>query len=170
MRLVLSFNRPWFRWMKRKLRHDTIYSSRSLRLSKSLIHCALILVQRMWPSLLNAGCKFQFCDKKTICIKQGKLYLCWNADYATLSRDVPISRISFIFNTSVCNQVQIPVANFNFSVKENPNRIFIICYDRKTSNVWTSTCIKLCMFCCFSSQIVGGSCNDRTVVQDIVTL
>ena len=159
MRLVVSFNRPWFRWMKRKLRHDIIYSSLSLRLSKSLIHCALILVQRMWPSLLNAGCKFQFCDKKTICIKQGKLYLCWNADYATLSRDVPISRIFFVFNTSACNQVLIPVVNFS-----------VICYNRETSNVWTSTCIKLCMFFCFSSQIVGGSCNDRTVVQDIVTL
>ena len=98
--IVLDFD-GW----KEKLRHDIIYSSLSLRLSKSLIHCALILVQRMWPSLLNAGCKFQFCDKKTICIKQGKLYLCWNADYAKLSRDVPISRIFFIFNTSACNQV-----------------------------------------------------------------
>ena len=50
-------------------------------------------------------------------------------------REVPIIPIFFIFNTSAGNQVLIPVTSFNFSIKENPNRIFVIYYNRKTSNV-----------------------------------
>ena len=41
----------------RKLRHDIIYSSLSIRLSKSPIDCAFNLLQRLWLSLLNTGCK-----------------------------------------------------------------------------------------------------------------
>ena len=41
----------------RKLRHDIIYSSLSIRLSTSPIDCAFNLLQRLWLPLLNAGCK-----------------------------------------------------------------------------------------------------------------
>ena len=108
----------------RKLRHDIIYSSLSIRLSKSPIDCAFNLLQRMWLSLLNAGCKVELYDKKTIYIKQGMSYLCWNNNYAKLSSGIPTSHILFIYNIIVYNQERTLVESYNFSIKENLKKGF----------------------------------------------
>ena len=108
----------------RKLRHDIIYSSLSIRLSKSPIDCAFNLRQRMWLSLLNGGCEVELYDKKTIYIKQGMSYLCWNNNYAKLSSGIPTSHILFIYNIIVYNQERTLVERYNFSIKENLKKGF----------------------------------------------
>ena len=78
----------------------------------------------MWLSLLNAGCKVELYDKKTIYIKQGMSYLCWNNNYAKLSSGIPTSHILFIYNIIVYNQERTLVESYNFSIKENLKKVF----------------------------------------------
>ena len=80
----------------------------------------------MWLSLLNAGCKVELYDKKTIYIKQGMSYLCWNKNYAKLSSGIPTSHILFIYNIIVYNQERTLVESYNFSIKENLKKVFDI--------------------------------------------
>ena len=116
---------------------------------------------------MNAGCKVELYDKKTIYIKQGMSYLCWNNNYAKLSSGISTSHILFIYNIIVYNQERILIESYNFSTKENfldiPSRKKIQC------RVRTSTCLKLYMLYSFTSKIVRGSYNGKTVVCDIVT-
>ena len=154
----------------RKLRHVIIYSSLSIRLSKSPIDCAFNLLQRMWLSLLNAGCKVELYDKKTIYIKQGMSYLCWNNNYAKLSSGIPTSHILFIYNIIVYSQERTLVESYNFSIKENLKKVFDILSRKSVQcRVRSSSCLKLCMLCRFPSKIVRRSYNGRTVVRDIVS-
>ena len=85
----------------------------------------------MWLSLLNAGCKVELYDKKTIYIKQGMSYLCWNNNYAKLSSGIPTSHILFIYNIIVYNQERTLVESYNFSIKENLKKVFDILSRKK---------------------------------------
>ena len=119
----------------RKLRHDIIYLSRSIRLSKRAFHCA-------------------FGTEDVIIVFE--LY-------------THESHIVFIYIVTVCNQVWIPVASFDFSVKEYPKRIFIIHYRAKHPMQSTNLDLHKIMFVLlFPSQIVRSR-NDRTEARDIVT-
>ena len=109
----------------RKLRHDIIYSSLSIRLSKSPIDCAFNLPQRMWLSLLNAGCEVELYDKKTIYLNKVWVICVGIITMRSCRVVYPLVTFSsFIIYLIVYNQERTLVESYNFSIKENLKKGF----------------------------------------------
>ena len=51
-----------------------------------------------------------------------------------MSSGIPTSHIYFLYNIIIYNQERISVENYNFSIKENLKKVFMLCYHGKPSN------------------------------------